>query len=46
MNDSPAVKVSALSKRYESGETSVDALKGIDLTIERGEFVAVMGPSG
>lgn len=46
MSDSPAVKVSALTKRYESGETSVDALKGIDLTIERGEFVAVMGPSG
>ncbi|MGH2959736.1 MAG: ABC transporter ATP-binding protein [Solirubrobacterales bacterium] len=46
MSDSPAVKVSGLTKRYESGETSVDALKGIDLTIERGEFVAVMGPSG
>jgi len=46
MSDSPAVQISGLTKRYESGETSVEALKGIDLTIERGEFVAVMGPSG
>lgn len=46
MSDSPAVKVTGLTKRYESGATSVDALKGIDLTIERGEFIAVMGPSG
>lgn len=42
----PAVLVRGLTKKYESGETSVEALKGIDLTIERGEFVAVMGPSG
>lgn len=46
MSDSPAVRVAGLTKRYESGETSVEALKGIDLTIEKGEFVAVMGPSG
>lgn len=46
MSDSPAVRVTGLTKKYESGETSVEALKGIDLTIERGEFVAVMGPSG
>ncbi|MBJ7457971.1 MAG: ABC transporter ATP-binding protein [Thermoleophilaceae bacterium] len=46
MSDSPAVQVVGLKKRYESGETSVEALKGIDLTIEPGQFVAVMGPSG
>jgi putative ABC transport system ATP-binding protein len=46
MSDHPAVRVKGLTKHYESGETSVEALKGIDLTIEDGEFVAVMGPSG
>ncbi len=46
MSETPAVRVQNLTKRYESGETSVEALKGVDLTIERGEFVAVMGPSG
>ncbi|HXQ94662.1 MAG TPA: ABC transporter ATP-binding protein [Thermoplasmata archaeon] len=33
-------------KVYGSGETAVNALKGIDLEITRGEMVAVMGPSG
>ncbi|HEV7918305.1 MAG TPA: ABC transporter ATP-binding protein [Solirubrobacterales bacterium] len=42
----PAVVVRRLTKIYESGPTSVEALKGIDLSINRGEFVAVMGPSG
>jgi putative ABC transport system ATP-binding protein len=42
----PAVSVKGLTKVYESGSTSVEALKGIDLTIHAGEFVAVMGPSG
>ncbi|MFY9487877.1 MAG: ABC transporter ATP-binding protein [Solirubrobacterales bacterium] len=42
----PAVEVRGLTKTYDSGSTSVEALKGIDLTIERGEFIAVMGPSG
>ena len=35
-----------LTKIYGSGETRVQALNGIDLTVERGEFVAVVGSSG
>ncbi|NBV83389.1 ATP-binding cassette domain-containing protein [bacterium] len=35
-----------LKKSYIVGGESLDILKGIDLTIESGEFVAIMGPSG
>ena len=38
--------VTGAVKNYESNGTSHPALRGVDLTIEDGEFVAVMGPSG
>jgi putative ABC transport system ATP-binding protein len=40
------IETEGLRKRHDSGDLSVDALRGIDLTVRAGEFVAVMGPSG
>ncbi len=40
------IEIKKLNKAYESGEESVMALLNVDFTIERGEFVSVMGPSG
>ncbi|HPW54571.1 MAG: ABC transporter ATP-binding protein [Thermoanaerobaculaceae bacterium] len=46
MSDTPVIRIQALSKVYRLGITEVRALRGIDLEVERGEFVAVMGASG
>lgn len=39
-------RIENLSKSYGSGNTKVEALKNINLTINQGEFLAVVGPSG
>ena len=43
---SEVIRVENLFKTYRMGDVEVPALRGINLTIERGEFVAVMGASG
>ncbi|MDD4564353.1 MAG: ABC transporter ATP-binding protein [Eubacteriales bacterium] len=40
------IRMEKLSKIYDTGEVQVEALKSIDLTIHKGEFIAVMGASG
>ncbi len=42
----PLIEVRGLTKLYRMGNSVVHALDGVDLTIERGEFVAITGPSG
>jgi macrolide transport system ATP-binding/permease protein len=43
---SKVIEITGVSKTYQVGEVEVRALRGVDLTIEAGEFVAVMGASG
>jgi putative ABC transport system ATP-binding protein len=42
----PVIELSQISKIYGHGEAEVRALRGIDLMVNPGEFIAVMGPSG
>jgi putative ABC transport system ATP-binding protein len=46
MTDTALIDVRDLAKIYGEGETRVYALRGVDLTIAQGEFVAIMGTSG
>ncbi len=46
MADGPVIRVVGLGKSYVTAAGLFPALKGVDLSIERGEFVAIMGPSG
>lgn len=40
------IEIKNLTKTYEGGEDPVQALAGVDLTMEKGEFISVVGPSG
>jgi lipoprotein-releasing system ATP-binding protein len=42
----PAILVRGVKKSYGSGPAAVPVLRGVDLSVDAGEFVAVLGPSG
>ncbi len=46
MTDSPILQASGLAKTYGAADLPVQALRDVDLSLDRGEFVALMGPSG
>ncbi len=46
MNNAPIIELRGIVKVYTSGPLELEVLHGLDLTIERGEYVAIMGPSG
>lgn len=42
----PLLELASVTKVYGEGRASLEALRGIDLSVDEGEFVAIMGPSG
>src|SRR3989339_691875 len=46
MPNNEIIKLENTWKIYKMGKVEVEALKGINLTIKKGEFVSIMGPSG
>src|SRR5262245_57459919 len=40
------LRLQGISRRYQMGSETIHALEDVSLTIERGEYVAIMGPSG
>jgi putative ABC transport system ATP-binding protein len=46
MSEPPIIAVRGMTKTYQVGEVAVHALRGVDLEVRKGEFVAIIGASG
>ncbi len=46
MSSQPIIEMQAITKNYPMGEMTVHALRGLDLIVNRGEFIVLLGPSG
>ena len=44
--DDPVIRLEKLNRRYRMGTDYIDALGSVDLTVDRGDYLAIMGPSG
>jgi len=42
----PLLALRGVTRQYKMGQVRIDALSGIDLTVEQGDFISIMGPSG
>jgi putative ABC transport system ATP-binding protein len=42
----PLIEIQGIRKVYGTGDVAVEALRGVDLAIDRGDYMAIMGPSG
>ncbi len=45
-SEEPGIRIEGLKKRFGAGQTAVDALKGVNMQVARGELVGLVGPSG
>jgi putative ABC transport system ATP-binding protein len=46
INGQPIISIRGLRKTYHAGDVDVHALRGVDLDVQPGEFVSIVGPSG